>query len=174
MRRAAAAAALAAAVALGGAVGRADVTPPPSGAKVAPVPALPRVLVDEWKKADNRASCAPVWFDALGEAAGATVRRRMFAGGWGVSLVRGGRVVAGVAGAGVVADDHDVTRWKLRRTLPGGARAGYGLEGDTIGPDWLAYVVVPGQRCLYNVWSYAGRAHLEFLLDHLRVVPVAR
>ena len=53
-------------------------------------------------------------------------------------------------------------------------RAGYGLEGFTMGPDWLAYVIVPGQSCLYNVWSSIGQEHLEHLVDHLRVVEGVR
>jgi hypothetical protein len=79
----------------------------------------------------------------------------------------------GVAGAGVVASESDVARWQFKKQWPSGMRAGYGLEGFTMGPDWLAYVLIPGQRCLYNVWSFVGREHLERLLDHLRIVDIA-
>ena len=48
----------------------------------------------------------------------------------------------------------------------------YGLEGFEMGPDWLAYVHVPGQSCMYNVWSSVGKEHLEALVDHLRVVEL--
>jgi hypothetical protein len=50
-----------------------------------------------------------------------------------------------------------------------GSSAGYGLEGHT-GPNWLAYVKIPGQQCLYNVWSRRGKADLEQLIASLRFV----
>ena len=63
-----------------------------------------------------------------------------------------------MAGAGVIAEPADLTKWKLRRENAAGIAAGYGLEGFDMGPDWLAYVLVPGQTCMYNVWSSsAGR-----------------
>jgi hypothetical protein len=34
----------------------------------------------------------------------------------------------------------------------------------------LSYVVVDGQGCLYNVWSFLGEEHLRSLLDSLRFV----
>ena len=39
---------------------------------------------------------------------------------------------------------------------------GEGLES-------LAYMRVAGQGCTYNVWSRISRAHLETLLDNLRL-----
>ena len=36
-------------------------------------------------------------------------------------------------------------------------------RGERLG----AYVVIPGQGCLYNLWSQLGRAHLETMIDHL-------
>ena len=153
------------------AVARADVSPPtpprPSTAAHLAAGRVPRVLLAEWRKADNRARCAPVWFDDAVVADG-QVRARYFGGGWGVTVRDPRRW--GVAGAGVIATPEDVTRWKLQRGNAAGVRAGYGLEGFTVGPDWLAYVIVPGQSCLYNVWSSRGREHLESLIDHLRVV----
>jgi hypothetical protein len=146
-------------------VARADVTTPVM--KVA-VGGVPKVLMEQWRKAENRGSCAPVWFDDVGQVA--KIRGRYFGGGWGVTVREPRRW--GVAGAGVVASPQDLARWKLQRTGAGGAQAGYGLEGFTMGPDWLAYVMVPGQSCLYNVWSSRGREHLEHLIDHLRVVDV--
>ena len=151
------------------AVARADVAtpkPPPATAHLA-AGAVPRVLVAEWRKADNRAGCAPVWFDDAA-VTDKEVRARYFAGGWGVTVRNPRRW--GVAGAGVIATPQDLAKWQLRRENATGVRAGYGLEGLTMGPDWLAYVIVPGQSCLYNVWSSLGRRHLESLLDHLRVV----
>ena len=60
--------------------------------------------------------------------------------------------------------------WPERRVLADGSRVGYGPEGGGAGPNWLAYVRIPGQDCLYNVWSRRGRAHLEELLAELRFV----
>jgi hypothetical protein len=167
---------------------RADVTPPKAAPTRLASGGVPKVLLDEWRKAENRARCAPLWLDDLGVLAGGNVRRTTFAGGWAVafdqpglpgrgpgvtSCPKCGRSVAGIAGVGLDGSEADVARWKLQRETPSGIRAGYGLEGFTIGPDWLAYVIVPGQSCLYNVWSFLGREHLELLLDHLRVVDVS-
>lgn len=41
------------------------------------------------------------------------------------------------------------------------------------GPKQLAYLRVAGERCLYNVWSHLGRAHLEELLDALRRIDLS-
>jgi hypothetical protein len=153
------------------AVARADVstpTPPKPTPQQPDSGALPRVLLAEWRKAENRAGCAPAWFDDVG--ADVPIRRRTFAGGWGVTVRNPRRW--GVAGAGVIAADADLEKWKFRRQNAAGVRAGYGLEGFDMGPDWLAYVLVPGQSCLYNVWSSVGKEHLEHLLEHLRVVGV--
>ena len=152
------------------ATARADVTTPTPTPPTAKLPAgnVPRVLLAEWRKADNRAGCAPVWLDDVG--AGVPIRARYFGGGWGVTVRNPHRW--GVAGAGVVAAPSDLEKWKLHSENAAGMRAGYGLEGFDMGPDWLAYVHMPGQSCLYNVWSSVGKAHLEELLDHLRVVDV--
>ena len=155
---------LAAALLVG--VAHADVATPTRARAKLPAGAVPRILLEQWRKADNRGSCAPVWFDDV--PATVRIRARTFAGGWGVTVTRPRRW--GVAGAGVTASESDLAKWKFHRQNASGARAGYGLEGFTMGPDWLAYVLVPGQSCLYNVWSSVGREQLEELIDHLRVV----
>jgi hypothetical protein len=82
------------------------------------------------------------------------------------------RSAFGVAGTGTSAWSGDVyDAWPVHRTFADGSRAGYGPEGGT-GPNWLAYVRIPGQDCLYTVWSRLGRAHLEQLLGELRFVDV--
>lgn len=166
----------------------ADVSTPKHGPDPLGSRSVPRILLDEWRKADNRARCAPIWLDDLGTLAGARLRRATFAGGWAVafdkpglpgrgpdgkSCASCGRGVAGIAGVGLDGSDADIQRWNLRRDNAAGIRAGYGLEGYSLGPDWLAYVLVPGQGCLYNVWSFVGKEHLEQLLDHLRLVDVS-
>lgn len=152
------------------------------------------LVLAEWRRADNRAECAPLSFAA--DAAGAgTPRRAEFSGGWAVAFDRDGlRSAYGVAGTGLLpADAGDETaqrarlreQWPLFRTVPQvpqPAFAGYGIEGahtypednpDGQGLNSLAYVRVAGQKCDYNVWSRLGRAHLEALLENLRLVPTA-
>src|SRR5262245_41840715 len=74
-----------------GAGARADVsTPRPNEAPTVAAGQVPAVLIKEWRKAENRRSCAPVWFDDLGAATGATVRATYFGGGWGVALDKTG------------------------------------------------------------------------------------
>lgn len=146
-------------------------------------------ILAEWRKAENRRACAPLAFWSDGGLRG-TARRAYFGGGWGVAFDRPGlRSAYGVAGSGLVPGDGApfagqraelVRQWPYGRELPGGAFAGYGIEGaqaltaadgDGRGKHLLAYVRVPGQSCLYNVWSKFGRRHLELLLDGLRIVP---
>lgn len=144
----------------------------------------PQIVIDEWRGAANRARCAPLAFVDLGEAgAGGTPRRANFAGGWAVSWdVPGqqgrdaygnvcatcGRGTFGIAGTGI---DWDTPASVLteRMEWSGGNLAAYGPEGGS-GPNWLAQVRVADQQCMYNVWSYAGREHLEHLLRSIRRV----
>lgn len=153
------------------------------------------VVLAEWRKAENRRACAPLAF-ATTRSGGGQPRHAYFGGGWGVAFDRAElRSAFGVAGAGLLSGDNDgidsqrrelARDWPYVRVLPRlhrQALAGYGIEGakpltaadgDGRGLSLLAYVRVPGQRCLYNVWSKLGRAHLELLLDSLRVVEVRR
>ncbi|MGN6496468.1 MAG: COG3650 family protein [Tsuneonella sp.] len=156
--------------------------------------AASELVLAEWRKADNRAACAPLSFtaDAAGEGA---PRSAVFSGGWGVAFDRPGvRSAFGIAGTGLLPEDAGdeaaqrarlMDQWPLFRTVPQvpqPAFAGYGVEGaeaypednpDGRGLNSLAYVRVAGQQCDYNVWSRLGRAHLEALLENLRLVPTA-
>ena len=159
--------------------------PPPSAAPSRSSPAKPplvaeAVVLGEWGKADNRASCAP--------------RPADFGGGWGVAFdLPNLRSAYGIAGPGPVAADSapaEAQSDRLREqwphfreltALPQPAFAGYGIEGAVAYPadnpagrgvNSLAYLRVGGQQCTYNVWSRLGRSHLETLLDALRPVPV--
>ncbi len=135
---------------------------PPAGG------AVPEVLIREWKKAENRQTCAPLWSPAI---SGGKLRPAGFAGGWAVALdKKGQRSAMGIAGAGVEGGPENLEKWPYHKQIAGGIRTGYGLEGFGTGPNWLAYVLVPGQRCLYNVWSHEGREQLEQILDGLRLV----
>ena len=128
------------------------------------------VTMQEWKKAANRKSCAPLALTGLTD--GATARRASFSGGWGVAYdLPGERSAYGIAGTGVNADPFRPGVLPLEISWQDGSKAYYGLEGGR-GPGYLAYLRVPGQRCLYNVWSNLGQEHLEGLLLHLRLVQV--
>ena len=152
------------------------------------------VAVAEWRKAENRTACAP--FALASDAGGAgKPRRANFSGGWAVAFDRPDvRSAYGIAGPGLIPDDRRLhvenvaaleKQWPYARrfgpgeNLPSGSFAGYGLEGaesyspsnpDGRGQQSLAYLRIPGQLCQYNVWSKLGRAHLEALLENLRLV----
>jgi hypothetical protein len=144
----------------------------------------PAVMFTEWRNAENRETCAPMTFGDPGERVrGGTARRANFSGGWAVAWdVAGlpgrepsgaycdscGRGVYGLAGAGVVwGRDEQNAGFPHRIDWAGGEWAGYGLEGGQ-GPNWLAQVRVKDQSCVYYVWSFLGRDHLEHLLRQVR------
>ena len=160
---------------------------PASGAE----PIAAALVRAEWRKADNRETCAPIAFTTDGGAP-ATARRANFSGGWAVAFdTPQVRSAYGVAGPGVLDSDTAPTAAQAERlggqwpefdtlpALPQPAFAGYGIEGGGAYPqdnpegrglNSLAYVRVGGQRCTYNVWSRLGRAHLETLLRSLRML----
>ena len=147
---------------------------PWSGARLAPRD-VPPVYVMVWRAAENRQRCAllaPVRLDSA-VVAQARPRSATFSGGWGVAYdLPSERSAFGVAGTGASAWSGDVyDEWPMKRVFADGSRVGYGPEGGT-GPNWLAYVRIPGQDCLYNVWSRQGRVHLEQLLAELRFVAI--
>lgn len=152
---------------------------------------VPAVLVQEWRAGGAREDCAALAPADLGPAASGTPRRanfgdRAWAVAWDVpgapgrqasgepcsSCGRGTVVVAGTSldvgppGAPPPANLPNVRRWA------DGSSARYGPEGGT-GPAYLAQLEVAGERCLYNVVSFLGQAHLERLLDSLRFVEGA-
>ena len=83
--------------------------PPPQApspqAHAAPIAAeLTRL---EWRKAENRAHCAPIVLTSSGGAA-VSARRADFYGGWAVAFdLPGRRSAYGVAGVGLLAADND-------------------------------------------------------------------
>lgn len=154
-----------------------------------------RLVLAEWSRAENRAVCAPVSFGSDG-GEGGTPRRANFGGGWAVAFdLPDRRSAYGIAGTGILPQDSAsvsaqrealLGQWPSFRDLPAlpqPAFAGYGIEGaqpwpednpQGFGANGLAYVRIAGSSCLYNVWSRLGRAHLETLLDSLRVVAATR
>jgi hypothetical protein len=152
----------------------------------------PRVLMVAWEKAKNRSDCSPLAPESLGEGEGGKPRRANFSGGWAVAYDKPGlpgrlrsgepckdcgRGVFGIAGTATEIkgpDELDASNaLPLERRWSDGSRADYGLEGGT-GPNYLANLFVQGEGCVYNVWSFLGQAHLEYLLDHLRFVQAGR
>lgn len=135
---------------------------------------VPAVAVTVWRQAQNRARCAllsPAQLDP--SVREATPRAATFSGGWGVAYdLPDQRSAFGIAGSGSSAWSEGIyDAWPNKRVYADSSRVGYGLEGGT-GPNWLAYVRIPGQDCLYNVWSRRSQAHLEGLLDQLRFVDI--
>ena len=147
---------------------------PWSGPALAPSD-VPDIYLTVWRSAENRGRCALLASARLdpGLESRATPRAATFSGGWAVAYdLPGERSAFGLAGTGSDAWAGDVyDEWPEKRLLEDGSRVGYGPEGGT-GPNWLAYLRIPGQQCLYNVWSRRGRAHLEELLGQLRFVAV--
>ncbi|NWK98527.1 hypothetical protein DM806_23245 [Sphingobium lactosutens] len=149
------------------------------------------IVRGQWAKAENRADCAPLGLVSDGRAQG-VARAANFSGGWAVAFdLPGMRSAYGFAGTGLLPDDDQpdsVQRERLTkqwpstrdlRKLPAPAFAGYGLMGAKPYPaanpsgkglESLAYLRIGGQRCTYNVWSRLSRAHLESLLDNLRIL----
>lgn len=139
------------------------------------------MLLSQWRVAENRATCAPLTFEGLPGAA--TPRAATFSGGWamawdqpglpgrdgsGQACATCGRGAFGIAGTGVEAGGT-TWDWEHERSWSDGSTAAWGMEGGT-GPGFLAYVTIPGERCLYNVWSRTSLAHLESLIESIRRV----
>ena len=131
---------------------------------------VPAVYREQWARAENRSTCALFAFSDLGEGAAAKPRAATFSGGWAVAYdLPGTRSAFGIAGAGIEAEGPAYSEWPHKRVWSDGSSAEYGPEGGT-GPSQLAYLRINGQRCLYNVWSRLGVAHLEHLLESMRRV----
>jgi hypothetical protein len=163
----------------------------PAPWSVAPVQqsAVPQHLIADWAGAENHTWCSVLFPGDLNQLAdGATSRSAYFGGGWAVAwdLPEGpgrsandgycadcGRSAFGVAGAGMTGTVDDLAIWPNQLAWEDGSRAGYGLEGleePGSGAPFLGYVIVDGQGCLYNVWSFLGENHLQQLLESLRFV----
>lgn len=146
--------------------------PPPWSASPISASSIPPVYSDVWRAAENKSHCAllaPV--SISDDVTAATPRKATFSGGWAVAYdLPQRRSAFGVAGSGSNAWDPDTyAQWPHNISWSDGSSAGYGPEAGS-GPDWLAYVKIPGQQCLYNVWSKRGQSHLEELIRSLRFV----
>lgn len=168
--------------------------PMPTGPERQRAPLLGEsIALAQWRKAANRATCAPLALTS-DAGAGGVPRPATFSGGWAVAFDQPDRRSAyGVAGVSALPEDRMdfallvdrlarqwpyVRRWDSGDNLPAGSAAGYGLEGfadyppgsSGFGRQSVAYLRIPGQSCLYNVWSRLGRDHLERLLSELAMV----
>jgi hypothetical protein len=106
------------------------------------------------------------------------VHPRYFHGGWGITYKHPEGDFT-IAGTGVPAYEgiDPIDPWPYHVRWKDGSLVGYGTEGGQYlaEPDasYLAYLIVSGQDCLYNISSNLGRQHLEYLLSHLRLVNVS-
>ena len=153
------------------------------------------IVMAEWRRAENRADCAPLLLGTDADRGGKP-RRAQMSGGWGIAFdTPSVRSAYGYGGAGALPEDREshaakverlqkqwpsLRRWQERENLPAESFAGYGLNGAAPYPDSNprgtglhsgAYLRIPGQACLYNVWSRISRDHLETMLRELRLAP---
>ncbi len=179
----------------------ADAAPPPAlsvAKKLPPAPwskpplspnQVPKVFIEQWRQTKKRGSvCAALAPINLGKGQGAKPRVANFGtGAWanaydkpglpgrrpdGSFCANCGRGAFGIAGTSGDANEPSYPGFPFHRQWADGSRADYGLEGGKSLP-YLAYLKINNQRCLYNVWSFLGRDHLEYLLQHLRFVKGA-
>jgi hypothetical protein len=132
---------------------------------------VPEAYYSQWHRAENQKNCGLLVLTAPNKSPQPIIRKAKFLGGWAVAYdIPSQPGLYGIAGTGVLAlDSNDANTFPNTIRWSDGSYASYGLEGGT-GPDYLAYVTVAGQGCLYNVWSKRGKKHLEELLYSMRFV----
>jgi hypothetical protein len=147
------------------------------------------VALAEWSKSKNWFTCAAMAFTDDGVADGHPRPLNEERGGWAVAFDQETRRSLdgdyGIAGSGVAVEDFlrggqpYSKEYDGKGFLAAGSRVEYGpplgqrysaSNPDGVGQLSLAYLTVPGQGCVYKVWSKLGKHHLEFLLDHLKLV----
>ncbi|MCB9612103.1 MAG: hypothetical protein H6722_06565 [Sandaracinus sp.] len=140
-------------------------------------PSAAPVIAGAWASAENRGWCAP-----LAPTLAANARATQLDGGWMVEFDE--------AGAPGVSEDGELCESCGRGT--------FGIAGTAMGVDEMmeapspafadgsaadvssedgvasATLAVPGQRCVYQVWSFRGESHLQELLGSLRFVSTPR
>lgn len=171
------------AVALTAHVEAAPAAPAPWSAEHLAQPAAPRALLQAWRRAENHGWCAPLAPTTLGAGEGARARSGAYAGGWSLEFdkrgvagmtARGdvcetcGRGAFGVAGTAMSTDEAEDLVGATATVLADGGRIDVQASGED--PAAVATIVVPGQQCVYQVWSFLGRAHLDELVSSLRLV----
>lgn len=152
---------------------------PPAPWSESPVEVLhaPEALLRSWAAAENRGWCAPL----ASLSADGTPRAVDLDGGFGVVFdVPGQR---GVDGAGEVCDDCGTGTFGVAGTMMTPAELG----DETLAPSYRdgsyaevaadggvasATFTVPGEGCVYQVWSFLGEEHLRTLLGGIRRVAL--
>ena len=87
-----------------------------------------------------------------------------------------GRGVFGLAGLAVPGDPADDADRPGQRAFADGGSVAYGPagpepndgEGEPL--QYMGNLRLPGNQCVYQVWSYLGREHLEQLIASFRLV----
>ncbi len=154
-----------------------------------PVPATdaPRPLLVAWAAADNREQCAPLAARSLGRGDGARARAGDLDGGWALEFDRRGapgiardgsvcercgRATFGIAGTAMTPEELAELEHGSEAPTPSfrdGSYAEVGAEEDGVA---AATITIAGQGCVYQVWSFLGREHVEELVRELRRVDV--
>jgi hypothetical protein len=154
--------------------------------------AVPEVALAEYDKSGMGPDCPLMTFADLGEAAGAIPRRADFGEGqWATAWDSQG--FPGVEASGVPCPDCGRGALGIASVLdPGdpivddeGASTSMAFDdgstvaifdGDPVTEDndgiqrYAATVRMPGNVCVYSLWSYLSLEHLEFLITNLRTV----
>lgn len=146
-----------------------DGVPAPWALDSLPVSQVPAVLADQWNRAENRAWCRAVYPESL---LGRTdVRSAEFGGGWAIAFDTPVRSALGVAGAGITPQTDQATRWPHRIRFADGTVFGWGGEGfDEGNSKRLGELALPGQGCVYQLWSEVGDDALIGMAKSLRTV----
>ncbi len=136
---------------------------------------VPAVVV-AWATAENRNWCAPM---APPAADGVAARASELDGGWVVEFDQPGqpgvdangepctdcgRGAFGIAGTSMGVDEMIETP---RPSFADGSAAELSPEDGSV---VSATIAVPGQGCVYQVWSFLGSDHLEQMMGTLRFV----
>ncbi len=172
-----------AAVALPEHVEAAPAAAAPWGAEHLAADAAPRQLLQAWGRAENQGWCAPLAPATLGAGQGARARAGAAPGGWSLEYDRRGtagigadgglcetcgRGAFGVTGTAMSAEDAEDLLGAGATVLADGGRID--VQSGSDDPAAVATLVVPGQDCVYQVWSFLGRPHLDELVASLRLV----
>lgn len=82
-----------------------------------------------------------------------------------------GRGVMGIAAVDLIPNPSFIRSSPVVLEWSDGGLMGYG--GPPSGSQWIANFIVPGQRSTYQLWSYIGDDHLDYLITQLRFVAGA-
>lgn len=151
------------------------------------------VLVEQWSNADNRGWCSALFpADVNTVAAESRIRAANFGGGWAVAWDRDtgpgrqpngeycpdcGRGAFGIAGALLRAVGDEASAGPGAVSWADGSIGEFAPEGgvDALeGAPLLMTLLISGEGCVYNVWSFLGEEHLLSLTRDLRFVDTLR